>query len=400
MIDDVLGLVFTFHVSLKEWVESGLFEREKQIYEEHLRLGNFGQIIWFSYGNEDERLAQELVSKGRLDSRIVVVGLPRWVRGRVSRLLYSFIIPYVRNKEIGMLDIIKSNQMEGARVAAAISKKSGAVFELRTGYTYTVFAKKSLYEGEKRLRNLLRYIYYSYMEKKLYNVCDYAFVSSKQDRDYVCNRYSVNGFKIQLLTNYINISQFKPMRELEERDIRFLMVGRLNEQKNVINTLRAFSRLKVGIDIYGDGSLKEDIEQVINKLGIDAVLKGKIPNADLPVVYNKYRFFILTSVYEGMPKSLLEAMACGCICLGTDVEGINEIIVDNYNGFVIPGTSEEEIFCRIKEVYDNQDMILLKNISERAVQYVQNNHSLSDIARREYLAFEKEQKNREFNSKV
>src|SRR3972149_402807 len=64
---------------------------------------------------------------------------------------------------------------------------------------------------------------------------------------------------------------------------------------------------------------------------------GSISNEELPPVLNRYRFFALPSVREGMPKALIEAMACGLVCIGTDVEGINEIIRDGENGFLAGG---------------------------------------------------------------
>lgn len=64
-----------------------------------------------------------------------------------------------------------------------------------------------------------------------------------------------------------------------------------------------------------------------------------------------------------MPKALLEAMACGCICLGTDVMGINEVIQDNYNGYLSKGTSSNDIYKMLQNLQVNNDMLInTKNV--------------------------------------
>ena len=396
MPDDVMGMVFTFPLSLRRWVDSGLLEREKQIYEEHLRQGNFRRIIWFTYGLGDEKLSKELMVASRLDSRITVVGLPRWAKGKLLRFIYSLLLPYVRKKEIECIDVIKSNQMGGARVAAAIARKSRAIFELRTGYTYSLFKKKALEQSTcltDRCKNYLRYIYYLHTEKKLYKKCDFAFVSSKGDKKYVCTKHKINATKIHVLTNYIDTDRFTLETDINKRQDRFLIVGRLNEQKNIISALRAFSKLNLGLDIYGDGELKEELAREINILTVDASLKGRISNADLPKIYNNYRYFLLPSLYEGMPKALLEAMSCGCVCFGTNVEGINEVISDNENGYIIPGISEADIYYKVKEILNKRNEKAESKISKAAVQYIKNKHSLGDTAYREYLAFSERRAN-------
>jgi hypothetical protein len=50
----VLGLFFTRGVSLRQWIDSGLFDREVLIYQHHLSSHQFDEIIWFTYGILDE----------------------------------------------------------------------------------------------------------------------------------------------------------------------------------------------------------------------------------------------------------------------------------------------------------------------------------------------------------
>ena len=54
-----LALFFTRGISLKLWFETGLFDREKQLYEEHLRRGHLKKIYWLTYGIDDAELADD-----------------------------------------------------------------------------------------------------------------------------------------------------------------------------------------------------------------------------------------------------------------------------------------------------------------------------------------------------
>ena len=85
----ILGLIFTRGVSLAVWVEKGLIDREKQIYEEHLHQGHFDKIIWFTYGTEDDRIREKLVQQNRLDERIEVVPMPDFYADKFLMRVYS-----------------------------------------------------------------------------------------------------------------------------------------------------------------------------------------------------------------------------------------------------------------------------------------------------------------------
>ena len=55
-------------------------------------------------------------------------------------------------------------------------------------------------------------------------------------------------------------------------------------------------------------------------MDVDVKFNGVVANDKLPDILNEYKYYILASNYEGMPKTLLEAMACGNLCIGTNVD--------------------------------------------------------------------------------
>ena len=72
----VLILFFTRNVSLKHWLNKGLFDREKLIYEEHLKQGNLKKVYWFTYGSDDLDLSNQLKKEKKLHKNIIVVDMP------------------------------------------------------------------------------------------------------------------------------------------------------------------------------------------------------------------------------------------------------------------------------------------------------------------------------------
>ncbi|OIO44695.1 MAG: hypothetical protein AUJ25_03400 [Parcubacteria group bacterium CG1_02_37_13] len=89
--------------------------------------------------------------------------------------------------------------------------------------------------------------------------------------------------------------------------------------------------------LAGDGPLRGALEKQVQALGLKGrvIFLGKLPNEQLPALLNKCEVFVLPSLYEGNPKALLEAMACGLPCLTSDIEGIKETVSQNRNGLLV-----------------------------------------------------------------
>ena len=69
-------------------------------------------------------------------------------------------------------------------------------------------------------------------------------------------------------------------------------------------------------------------------------IPGRKPNNKIPKILNKYSVYVICSKIEGNVKTLLEAMACELICIGSNVEGINNIISNKKNYFLVNNSKE------------------------------------------------------------
>ncbi len=121
----------------------------------------------------------------------------------------------------------------------------------------------------------------------------------------------------------------------------FLAVGRLSEQKDFSNLIRAFALVRqqqpARLIVLGEGETRSALEAEIAALGIgeDVSLPGFVQN---PYAYmSNATTFVLSSRWEGLPTVLIEAMACGCAVVSTDCpSGPEEILASGEYGRLVP----------------------------------------------------------------
>lgn len=137
-----------------------------------------------------------------------------------------------------------------------------------------------------------------------------------------------------------------------------LGIGRLTAQKNFSLLIRAFAQLhsqrNMRLMILGEGELRSELEALINKLGLeeDVALLGFVNN---PYAYlRQSAMFALSSVWEGLPTVLIEAMACGVRVVSTDCpSGPSEILENGKWGRLVPMGDVDALAKAIAETLDD-----------------------------------------------
>lgn len=362
-------MFFTEGVSLKLWVERGLLDREKLIYEEILKNKVFDKIYFFTYGTDDRKYVH------LLPKEIVVIPKPKFFPSRLGSVLYSFFLPIIQKKYLKKCSIYKTNQMKGSWSAVFSKNKFAKPLLLRTGFT-----SSNYYYQEK---NYFMSNYYSLWEKFAYRNADYSIVSSFADKEYLVKTLGENN--IDVLHNFIDINLFKPAKTSKKKEIIF--VGRLCKEKNLLALIRAISKTDFSLDIYGEGNLKEELKELVENLNLQnrVTFKGVVPNKELPKILNQYKVYILPSFHEGMPKTLLEAMSCGSACIGTNVSGTREVIKNRENGLLVE-TDELSLFKGINLLMKNNS--LRNKLGKKARKTIESEFSLKKIFEKERKIYE------------
>ncbi len=154
--------------------------------------------------------------------------------------------------------------------------------------------------------------------------------------------------KCVILPNSLNPS-FIRKRYTGEREKIIVMVGRLDENKNQALVMRSFARvMKKGLEgyilkIYGDGPDMIALRHLAVSMGLDNNIEFKGMVRHVAEHIEKASLYILASRQEGMPNSLIEAMALGLPCISTDCPcgGPADLIQDGENGLLVPVDDEK-----------------------------------------------------------
>jgi glycosyltransferase involved in cell wall biosynthesis len=124
-------------------------------------------------------------------------------------------------------------------------------------------------------------------------------------------------------------------------------VGRFSEEKRVgafaAVVARVRDKVKVRAIAVGEGQEETSLRERIAREDLPIEIVAKMPRSDLVGLYAAADLLVLTSVIEGMPMVVLEAMATGCPAAVTDVGDVRRIVEPGHNGFVAPVDSPEDL---------------------------------------------------------
>jgi glycosyltransferase involved in cell wall biosynthesis len=177
-------------------------------------------------------------------------------------------------------------------------------------------------------------------------------------QEYGLKRY-VNKISIAP-EHFLDFTRFKIKKEFYKRKNLVGYIGRLSEEKGVINLVNAIPQIlnqdpSLEFLIIGDGQLRDTLQKFIRRNNLDKKVKvlGWIPYESIPSYLNELKLLILPSYTEGLPNVVLEAMACGTIVLATPVGAIPAVVKDGETGFLMKENSPECIAENILRVISN-----------------------------------------------
>ena len=129
-----------------------------------------------------------------------------------------------------------------------------------------------------------------------------------------------------------------------------VLTARLEKQKNIPLLISAFNEVikgknnEIELYIYGEGTEKENIQTLINSLKLNNVCHLMGRSSDVETVLKNADMFIMTSDYEGMPNSLMEAMAIGVPCISSKCKtGPKDLIDEGNTGILFETGNKKEL---------------------------------------------------------
>ncbi|KKR58802.1 MAG: Glycosyl transferase, group 1 [Candidatus Curtissbacteria bacterium GW2011_GWA1_40_47] len=352
-----LGLVLAIGESFSDLKKHG---QDTLVRDQNLKAYSkqFKKVYVFSYAKESYPLF--------VNNKLVT---NNW---HLHRYLYAILMPLLNSKEFKDCDVLRGFQTTGGIPCLLAKLLYSKPFVINYGYDYESVAKL---EGKKLIALIYRFINFIVLK-----FADAVIVTSPS----FLKRIQKRGVKnIHLIPNSVDINLFNSRVNKRPNEIKkIIFVGRLEPQKNLSNLLIAVKNLKYkrSLILIGEGSQKEEILQFASANSLDVKIIDSVAHNKLPEILRSADIFVLPSFIEGHPKSLLEAMAMGLPCVGTDVEGIREIIKDNETG-ILTGTKPKDIKKGLENVFT--DGKLAQKIGKNARLFVREHFNSSVLLAKE-----------------
>lgn len=175
--------------------------------------------------------------------------------------------------------------------------------------------------------------------------------------------------------HFLDFNKFKVEKQLSKRDNLVGFIGRLYEERGILEFTRAIPKIleereEATFLIGGDGPLRSSIEKYIDKKRLSRKIRvtGWIRHEKLPTYMNELKLLVLPSCTEGLPNIMLEAMACGTPVLATPVGGIPDVIRDGHTGFLMKNNSPQ---CIAENTIRALEHPNLEHIADNAKAFVE-----------------------------
>ncbi|MCE7862660.1 MAG: glycosyltransferase family 1 protein [Bacteroidetes bacterium CHB5] len=212
-------------------------------------------------------------------------------------------------------------------------------------------------------QNIIRHKLTIAIEKYFTKVARVVINVSESNRETGCK--VIPNLKSEVIQNGINTEifntgqQFKNLRKelnIEDNTTVIGFIARMTYQKDPLTLILAFHQLvqkkipekKFLLLMIGDGEKKAGAIKLVNELNLTAMVRFESFRNDIPDLLNILDVFCLPSLWEGLPLSVLEAMAMKKIVVATAVDGTREIINHNINGYLFTPQNATEL-CKFLE---------------------------------------------------
>ena len=175
--------------------------------------------------------------------------------------------------------------------------------------------------------------------------------------------FRTNPDRIEIIPNWLDTRVFFPITKTNApgaASLSLVYVGWLNADKGVEYLLQATKLLSMKrsdfhLTLYGGGDLEASLKLQSNELEIAKLVTfhGWIDNKEVPDALNRGDIFVFPSLKEGMPNSLLQAMACGLPVIATRISSIPGLIAEGRNGLLVDPKSSGQLAIAIESLLDS-----------------------------------------------
>jgi len=228
--------------------------------------------------------------------------------------------------------------------------------------------------------------------KRLWRFCSALTVVGPDVARYYIDEIGIPPQRIQIVANGVDVDRFvsagkdgRAQLDPRTRHVVFGVVGRLEPEKDHRTLLQAFRALcerrsAVRLLIIGDGSLRGDLEAHARALGLVRNVTFLGARSDIPGLLGSIDVFVLSSINEGVPLSVVEAMAAGKPIVATNVGGLQLLVRPSINGLLVPPADPVALEAAMRRLAD--DDALRREMGVRSQEIARESFGVSTMIRR------------------
>jgi glycosyltransferase involved in cell wall biosynthesis len=189
------------------------------------------------------------------------------------------------------------------------------------------------------------------IERALGALTDCVLVLSERQRRDIADTYRIaRPASVRIVPLGLDLEPLlalPPGSPVEPDDVVFGYVGRFVPIKNLPMLIEAFAAVnreapRARLQLIGDGEAKPQLESMVRERGLEGTVEFRGWREDLARVYQEINVLVLTSLNEGTPVAVIEAMAAGLPVIATDVGGVADVITHGRTGVLVtPGSADQ-----------------------------------------------------------
>lgn len=340
-----LTLFLSHGKSLGWWRESGILSRELLLYLHFLRTGVFDEVGVFSYDAADRQLVADMARQDPACARLTVLAPPMGRASGLAAMVWALFGPLLHRRRLRESLALKTNQINSGLAPFVGVLLSGRPLVFRFGYLLSRNYAKAGGGARVLMARAMEWLGYRTAHRIVVSATDIAQMLQTDP---------VTAHKTVLAPTYVDVSAFRAKTEYRF-DEPVVAVGRFSKPKNLANLIRGAELAGRDLILFGAGPLETELRALAETVSIRVIFAGQVANEELPRRLRSHTVYAIPSLYEGLPKALVEAMACGMICVGSDVPGVRDLIEDGRTGYLIQGFEPQDIADALTRAFEARD---------------------------------------------
>lgn len=188
-------------------------------------------------------------------------------------------------------------------------------------------------------------------------------------------------------------SKFRKELKINDDDILLISMGDLIKRKNYVTAIKSVAKVKnskIHYVICGDGPERENLEKLAIQLKLDKRIHFLGFRTDIKELLAISDIFLFTTLQEGLPRSMMEAMSSGLPCIASKIRGVTDLIDNGHGGYLCNAVDEDEFAkyinilsdnCYIRKEMGKNNLRKIEKFDTKNIINIMNEIYLNEIAR-------------------